>query len=316
MSECRTLPASLIREFLVDIAQAAEGAGWDGFFVWDHLTYRPPNRAAVDSWSVVAAVAAMTSRVRLGVLVTALARRDPAAFAQQVATIDLLSRGRVVVGAGLGSMPEELRRSVVAPTMLNARNVWTRHLKSSVISGAESLSVTTERARRLIPTVFSRLLRSDRSPVWIGGRWPNRSPFRRAARYDGVMPTHADYDHSSFMTTTELAEIVRFVHEHRENSSIDVVMEGHSVDGGHLAELARDYERVGLTWWIEKLGWWRGEPAAALAASCRRSAELGGMPRVRRTHASAHASWRAHVYSMASMTSVALISTVTWVPAS
>ena len=114
------------------------------------------------------------------------------------------------------------------------------------------------------------------------------------------MPTHADYDQSSFMTTTELAEIVRFVHEHRENGSIDVVMEGHSVDGGHLAELARDYERVGLTWWIEKLGWWRGEPAAALGElspvrRVRRVATRFAGPTHRRTHGGAPTSirWRA-----------------------
>ena len=61
-------------------------------------------------------------------------------------------------------MPEEFTAFGRSADDVTARNVWTRHLKSSVISGAESLSVTTERARRLIPTVFSRLLRSDRVP--------------------------------------------------------------------------------------------------------------------------------------------------------
>ena len=190
----------------------------------------------------------------------------PGGVAQQVATIDLLSRGRVVVGAGLGSMPEEFtafgrtaddveRAKRLDETLEVVCDLWSG---GPVRHHGTCAQIDTE---GLLPTPAQR----PRPPIWIGGRWPNRSPFRRAARYDGVMPTHADYDHSSFMTTTELAEIVRFVREHRENGSIDVVMEGHSVDGGHLAELARDYERVGLTWWIEKLGWWRGERAAALA---------------------------------------------------
>lgn len=92
---------------LVEMAQQAEAAGWDGFFLWDHLLYRPERPGAVEPWSVIAAAAAVTTRIRLGVLVTAVPRRQPPLLAQQVATIDQLSNGRIVVGAGLGSMAEE-----------------------------------------------------------------------------------------------------------------------------------------------------------------------------------------------------------------
>ena len=60
---------------LVELAVAAEEHGWDGFFVWDHQLYWDPQWAVADPVVVIAAVAARTARVRLGILVNVLARR-------------------------------------------------------------------------------------------------------------------------------------------------------------------------------------------------------------------------------------------------
>src|SRR4051812_46231125 len=60
---------------LAALAASAEAHGWDGFFVWDHIRYRPPVRAVADAWVALAAVAVATDRIRLGPLVTPLARR-------------------------------------------------------------------------------------------------------------------------------------------------------------------------------------------------------------------------------------------------
>ena len=83
------------------VAEAAEAAGWDGVFIWDHLAFvwGPP---AADPWITLAAVASATSRVRIGTAVTPVARRRPQVLAHEVATLDVLSQGRVVFGAGLG----------------------------------------------------------------------------------------------------------------------------------------------------------------------------------------------------------------------
>ena len=54
---------------LVEFACAAEAAGWDGFFLWDHIQYETPTPLA-DAWVVLSAVAASTSRITLGPLVT------------------------------------------------------------------------------------------------------------------------------------------------------------------------------------------------------------------------------------------------------
>jgi alkanesulfonate monooxygenase SsuD/methylene tetrahydromethanopterin reductase-like flavin-dependent oxidoreductase (luciferase family) len=87
---------------VADLAVDAEAAGWDGFFVWDHLLYAEPVRSIADPWICCAAVAARTSRMVLGPMVTPLSRRRPHVLARQAASLDLLSGGRLVLGFGLG----------------------------------------------------------------------------------------------------------------------------------------------------------------------------------------------------------------------
>lgn len=86
---------------VVELAKSAEAAGWDGFFLWDHILALPGMPVA-DSWITMAAVAQATARMRLGILVTPLARRRPWVVAREAATLDRLSKGRLVVGVGLG----------------------------------------------------------------------------------------------------------------------------------------------------------------------------------------------------------------------
>jgi alkanesulfonate monooxygenase SsuD/methylene tetrahydromethanopterin reductase-like flavin-dependent oxidoreductase (luciferase family) len=87
---------------VVRLAAEAEEAGWHGFFVWDHLRWAEPVQQAADPWITLAAVAGATERVRLGPLVTPLARRRPAKVARETATLDRLSGGRLTLGVGLG----------------------------------------------------------------------------------------------------------------------------------------------------------------------------------------------------------------------
>ena len=86
---------------LVDLAVAAEEAGWDGFFLWDHIQYEAPVRVC-DAWITLSAIATSTSKIRLGPLITPLPRRRPWKVAREAVTLDHLSRGRFVLGVGLG----------------------------------------------------------------------------------------------------------------------------------------------------------------------------------------------------------------------
>src|SRR4029450_4740788 len=85
------------------LSAEAEEAGWDGVFLWDHVRWREPVLEVADAWITLAAVATATRAIRLGPMVTPLARRRPVKVARETATLDRLSGGRLTLGVGLGS---------------------------------------------------------------------------------------------------------------------------------------------------------------------------------------------------------------------
>src|SRR5512134_721279 len=92
-------------QIIANLARDAEQAGWDGVFLWDDVAGTEQDLA--DPWISLAAAAAATRRVRLGALITPLARRRPWKFARETASLDQLSGGRLVVGVGAGGGQEQ-----------------------------------------------------------------------------------------------------------------------------------------------------------------------------------------------------------------
>src|SRR6478752_4693169 len=90
---------------IVELAVVAEQAGFDGFFVWDHMLFADDGMgpAVLDPWALLSAIAVRTSRVVIGPMVTPPSRRRPWVLARQTVTLDRLSGGRTVFGVGLGS---------------------------------------------------------------------------------------------------------------------------------------------------------------------------------------------------------------------
>ena len=85
---------------LADLARDAENAGWDGFFIWDHIAgWKLP---MVDPWVALTAIALNTERMRIGTTVTPLPRRRPWKLAREAVSIDHLSDGRLTLGVGIG----------------------------------------------------------------------------------------------------------------------------------------------------------------------------------------------------------------------
>jgi probable F420-dependent oxidoreductase len=87
-----------------DMAVAAEDVGFDSLWVGDHLLYRQADGPVGpwEAWSILAALAAVTERVKLGPLVAATAFHNPAMLAKKAATIDEISNGRLILGLGAG----------------------------------------------------------------------------------------------------------------------------------------------------------------------------------------------------------------------
>jgi alkanesulfonate monooxygenase SsuD/methylene tetrahydromethanopterin reductase-like flavin-dependent oxidoreductase (luciferase family) len=96
----------------VAMARAAEAAGFDSIWIGDHLLYRvadEPPRAPWEAWSLMSALAAITNRVELGILVACTAFHNPAVIAKKAATIDEISNGRFILGLGAGWHEPEYR---------------------------------------------------------------------------------------------------------------------------------------------------------------------------------------------------------------
>ena len=103
---------------VVALATRAEASGWDGFFLWDHLSWDGAVDAH-DPWVLLGAIAQETERVRLGTMVTPLSRRRPQLVAKHLTTLDHLSGGRAILGVGprrpAGPRLLRLRRRAVLP---------------------------------------------------------------------------------------------------------------------------------------------------------------------------------------------------------
>jgi F420-dependent oxidoreductase-like protein len=95
-------------------AQWAEGVGFTWFSVMDHLiqiaNVGAPDEPFMEGWTVLSALAAMTSRIRLATVATSVAYRNPAHLAKMAATVDVISRGRLTFGFGAGWFAEEYRQ--------------------------------------------------------------------------------------------------------------------------------------------------------------------------------------------------------------
>ena len=254
---------------LLDMAMAAEDAGWDGFFLWDHLLWIDPDGHVADPTVVISAVAARTERIRIGIMVNLLARRRAAKVARETVTLDVLTAGRLIVGAGLGSLASEFTAFGESADLRvrAARLDESLHLLDALWTG-QPVTFQGEYLTATGVTMLPRPVQRPRIPVWCGGRWPNRAPFRRAARWDGVMPIHAGYGLGETMPPGELRAVLRYTHKHRTaEGPFDVALEGQTdgTTGDRGGQLVASYARAGLTWWIEALGWWRGSPADAMS---------------------------------------------------
>ena len=84
------------------MARAAEESGYDSIWLGDHLLYDDPPRGPHEVWTLLAALAAVTQRVRLGPLVACTAFHPPAVLAKMAATLDEIAQGRLILGLGAG----------------------------------------------------------------------------------------------------------------------------------------------------------------------------------------------------------------------
>lgn len=238
---------------VVELAQEAERAGWDGLFIWDHIRWEQDALPMVDPWIALAAVAQATERLRLGAMITPVARRRPWKLARETVSLDRLSGGRLIFGAGLG-WGKEIEFAAFAEEVDDRKRAAILDEGLDVMTGlwsGERFSYSGEHFTVLDATFLPAPLQTPRIPIWIGGLWPNPRPFRRAARWDGVVPERRA---GGTVSPAEVADIRAFVREHGAGDRpFDIVVGGYTNRDRTYDEQFGEYERNGLTWWMERL---------------------------------------------------------------
>jgi len=186
----------------VELAREAEARGFRSLYVPEHThipTSRrtpPPTGDAVlaeeykrtlDPWIALAAAASVTTSIRLGTGIALVAQHDPIALAKQIATLDRVSHGRVVLGIGYGWNEDEMeshgvdprrRRAHVREVMLAMQALW-----SNEVASFEGTFV------RFAPSwQWPKPVQKPRPPVLIGGA-PGPKLFEHIAEFgDGWIP--------------------------------------------------------------------------------------------------------------------------------
>jgi alkanesulfonate monooxygenase SsuD/methylene tetrahydromethanopterin reductase-like flavin-dependent oxidoreductase (luciferase family) len=206
---------------LAELAGRAESSGWDGLFLWDRIAYPPPGRAVADPWVALSAIALATETLRLGPMVTPLARRRVQKVARETVTLGHLSNGRLTVGVGLGN-PADL-----VPF-------------GEVVDPRERARVLDESLERLDGFWRGEFnpppVQRPRIPVWVAAKWPSRRPIRRAIRWDGVFPI-------DLSGPEQLAVLAEEINQARGSEDrFDLVVE--VTPGADV----RQWEAAGATW--------------------------------------------------------------------
>ena len=223
-------------------AVLAEEAGWDGVFVWEAAS-------GVDAWSLLAAIAAATTRIRLGTMLTPLPWRRPWKVASQVATVDQLSDGRAVLGIGVGALTTDLpitgevtdlreRAAMMDDGIDLLRALWAG--RTSYHGPHYDYEVGRDDLAQVGRPV------QDRIPIWVVAVWPRPKSLRRALRCDGVIPGHGG-------GPEEIRAMRAWLTERGAPPDLDILAEGETPadDPPGAWAAVTPWAEAGCTWWME-----------------------------------------------------------------
>jgi len=252
---------------VIALAQDAEEAGWNGIFPWDHILHKPKaGLGVIDPWIMLAAIAANTRRIVLGPMVTPLARRRPWKVARESVSLDHLSKGRLILGVGLGSVVQQdfrrfgenidnkTRGEKLDESLEILLGLWKGEPFS--FSGKH---YTIEEGTTFLPKPYGD---KERIPIWVGGgKWSwRKKPFRRAARFQGTFPEFTDRSGTNVAKYFE--NVAEYIKRYRGNlEGFDIITLGKAPRSKRkIKEYFEPILKSGkITWWVERVYSWKGD---------------------------------------------------------
>ncbi len=200
-------------------------------------------------------------------MVTPLARRRPWKLARETVTLDHLSGGRLILGVGLGDpAPEEFTRlGEDADDRVRAEKLDEGLEILTGLWSGEPFSYTGEHYQLDNVTFLPRPVQQPRIPIWVAGLWPNRRPFRRAARFDGAVPVKVGPSPGmpGLLSPEELPEPLAYVRKHRQSDAPFDVNASAAIptDPAQARDIVDAFAAAGATWLQE----WQPNPEALAA---------------------------------------------------
>lgn len=231
--------------FAAEAAAVAERSGWAGYFTWDALAVDDDPPPVFDPFIVLAAAAGATSTIRLGTCILVAGRYPAHLLAIRLATLDVLSGGRLILGVGLGDGDDSFRRFGVdgspaarAERLDEALDIITRLWRGETVSH-HSDHFDVERFRLAVGPI-----QRPRIPIWVGG--DSAGALRRAARWDGWIGPDDD---PLSKGVAELESVRASLRRAGAGDAFDIAWAATTDDTA--AERASSLERSGASWWIE-----------------------------------------------------------------
>lgn len=244
----------------IRLATAAEAAGWDGYFSWDALMVRDDPPPTYDPWVILSAVATATERIRIGTCIAVLARYKPHVMARALASLDVLSDGRLVLGVGIGdggasfeAFGEPGQARIRGERLDEALEIITRLWSGQEVTYRGEHHVVDGFRLTAVP------LQQPRVPILVGGDSP--AALRRAARWDGWIGPDEDPMATGPADVAGVCERLREAGAPAEG--FEVAWAGMTAAGDRSVGA---YVEAGATWWIEVCAGSREDVMARVAA--------------------------------------------------
>jgi len=212
---------------------------WESVWVFDHFHTVPiPSQEAThEAWTLMAALAAVTSRIRLGQMCSCMGYRNPAYLAKVAATVDIISEGRLEMGIGAGWYEHEwraygisggefpsagVRLGMLEEGVQIFRDMWTKG--SATLNGKHYQVDGAICSPRPLQGTTQPGSRNNGIPMWIAGGGEKKT-LRIAAQYADYTNFSADvFEHKSEILAAHCADIGRDFSEITRSSNINVII--------------------------------------------------------------------------------------------